>query len=222
MPPPRPESLHDSTARGQHSLAAPTREVYVIADALGVAGNRATLNGRSKGREFPAFVFNDPDFNLPLTNARCLHDSLRLYDAEAVQHNLCCSAASVPFKRVSQRGITSYSIAPPLSDLVDGSQCGQLTVGRHATERVQLADKAQGNRVVDEVIATDTAAMQGQQVTVKAADNGHQIAGILYGIPCRSGPHLDGISTIGDSISIRHGLLLGLGVSNSKEQAGIQ
>ena len=57
---------------------------------------------------------------------------------------------------------------------------------------------------------------------MKAADNGDEIAGVLYGVPVRSGLPLDGIGTIGDGGSIRHDLLLGLGVSDSKEQAGVQ
>lgn len=64
-----------------------------------------------------AFVFNDPDFNLPLPNAQCLHDSLHLIVAEAMQHDVCCSAASVTIKRVSQSEITSYSTASPRSIL---------------------------------------------------------------------------------------------------------
>jgi hypothetical protein len=63
--------------------------------------------------------------------------------------------------------------------------------------------------VVDEVIATDTAAMQGQQMPMKAADNGHEIAGILDGIPIGSGLLLDGIGTIGEGGSICHDLFLG-------------
>ena len=52
--------------------------------------------------------------------------------------------------------------------------------------------------------------MQGQKMTVEAADNGGQIAGILNSIPIGSGLFLDGIGTIGDGGSIRHSLLIGL------------
>ena len=75
--------------------------------------------------------------------------------------------------------------------------------------------------MVDEVVTTDAAAMQGEQVTMKTANNSDEIAGILDGIPIECGLLLDGIGTIGDSGSIRHFLLLGSGVSDSKEQAGV-
>ena len=52
--------------------------------------------------------------------------------------------------------------------------------------------------MVDEVVATDPAAMQGKQMTMETANNGHQIAGILDGITIGSGLLLDGIGTIGD------------------------
>ena len=64
--------------------------------------------------------------------------------------------------------------------------------------------------MIDEIIATNAAAMQGQQMAVEAADNCGQIAGILNGVCIGSGMFLDGIASIGDGGSIRHFLLLGL------------
>ena len=58
---------------------------------------------------------------------------------------------------------------------------------------VTLADEGQRNRVIDEIISTNAAAMQGQQMAVETPDNGDQIAGVL------------------DGGSFRHGLLLGMG-----------
>ena len=64
--------------------------------------------------------------------------------------------------------------------------------------------------MIDEIIATNAAAMQGQQMAVEAADNCGQIAGILYCISISSSLLLDGIGSIGNCGSIRHFLLLGL------------
>lgn len=114
--------------------------------------------------------------------------------AEAVQNDVCCSSAS----DADQAGVSERDdfVLDSLTafDLVDGPKCGHFPVGRHATERVQLADKGQRNGMVDEIIATDAAAMQGQQVTVEAADNGDEIAGIL-----------DNRGEIGSSCRIRFG-----------------
>ena len=94
--------LDDFTSTCKSGFSTPRSELDLAIDQQGVAGDGTTLNGRPKGRELMPFVFNDPDFDLALTNASCLHDSLRLDDSEAVQHDVCCSAASVPIKRVSQ------------------------------------------------------------------------------------------------------------------------
>jgi len=64
--------------------------------------------------------------------------------------------------------------------------------------------------MIIQVVATDAAAMQGDQVAMEAADNSDEVAGILDGITVGSGLLLDGIGTIGDSGSIRHFLLLGM------------
>lgn len=66
--------------------------------------------------------------------------------------------------------------------------------------------------MIDEIIATDAAAMQSQQVAMKTADDGHQIAGILYGVPIRSCLLLDSFGTVGNCGSILHDLFLGLGL----------
>lgn len=65
--------------------------------------------------------------------------------------------------------------------------------------------------MIDDVIATDAAAMQCEQVTMESADNSDRIAGILNGVRIGCGLLLDRIGTIGDGGSIRHFLLLGLG-----------
>lgn len=52
--------------------------------------------------------------------------------------------------------------------------------------------------------------MEGEQVTMKTADNGNEIAGILHGVRIGCGLLLERIDTIRDSGSVRHFLLLGL------------
>ena len=69
-----------------------------------------------------------------------------------------------------------------LLNAVNGTESGHLPVERHSTQAVQLADEGQRDRMVDEVIAADAAAMEGEQMPVKAADNGDEIYGILDGV----------------------------------------
>lgn len=68
------------------------------------------------------------------------------------------------------------------------------------------------------MVATDTAVMKCQHMTLKAADNGHQIAGILHDIAVGCRLLLDGIGSVCDGSSIRHFLLLGLGVSTKSKR----
>ena len=49
--------------------------------------------------------------------------------------------------------------------------------------------------MVDQIITTDTTAMESQQVAMKTTDDCGQIAGVLYGIPIGSGLLLNGIGT---------------------------
>ena len=67
-------------------------------------------------------------------------------------------------------------------DQVDGIQCSHLSFKRHATERIQLAGERQRHGMVDEVVAVDPATMQGQNVAMKAAHHGNEIAGVLHRI----------------------------------------
>ena len=73
--------------------------------------------------------------------------------------------------------------------------------------------------MIDKIIATDAATIQGQQLTMKAADNVHEIAGILNGNSIGSGLPLDGIGSTGVGGSLGHDLLLE--VSDFEEQAGV-
>ena len=96
-------------------------------------------------------------------------------------------------------------------DLVDGTECSHFPVGRHATERVELAREGQRDGVIDDVVTTDPASMSSRQVTMKAVNHGDEIAGVLHGVRIGCGFLLNRVSPIGDGGSIRHDLLLGVG-----------
>jgi hypothetical protein len=66
--------------------------------------------------------------------------------------------------------------------------------------------------MVDEGVTADSAAMEGDQMSVEAGDDGHEVAGILDGVCVRSGFLLDTAGTVGDRSSVGHDLVLGLGV----------
>ena len=61
--------------------------------------------------------------------------------------------------------------------------------------------------MIDEVVTADAAAMEGEQMPVKAADNGDEIHGVLDGVGVGCGFLLDGIGTVGDGGSVGHRLL---------------
>ncbi len=79
-----------------------------------------------------------------------------------------------------------------------------LPVERHAAQAVQLAQEGERDRMVDEVIPGDAPAMKGEHVTVKTANDGNQIYGVLDGIGVGCGLLLDGIGTVGDRSSVGH------------------
>src|SRR5580692_7963925 len=70
--------------------------------------------------------------------------------------------------------------------------------------------------MIDEVVAAHTAPMEGEHVSVKAADNGDEIHGVLHGIGVGCSFLLDGISTVGGGSSVGHRLLLGLALRSGK------
>jgi len=98
-----------------------------------------------------------------------------------------------------------------LLNAINRLESGHLPVETHPAQAVELADEGQSGRVVDEIIAADTAPMQSEQVPVKTADNGDQIAGILHGVGVGCGFLLDRIGTAGDGGCFRHCWLLGIG-----------
>ena len=132
-----------------------------------------------------------------------------LKTAEAVQNDV----SDIRSLAVGQAGVSEWDHfvldALALHDLVNGTKCGHFPFERHATERVQLAREGQRDGMIDDVIATDPAAMQSQQMTMKAANHGDKIAGVLHGIRIGCGFLLNRVSPVGDGGSIRHGLFLG-------------
>lgn len=82
--------------------------------------------------------------------------------------------------------------------MVYGVECRHLSIEGHPAKHGELADEGQRERMIDEVVAGEAAAMQSQQVAMKAADNGDQVAGVLDGIGVRGGLLMDGIGSVGD------------------------
>jgi hypothetical protein len=105
------------------------------------------------------------------------------------------------------RKVRFFRVTELITQLLEAKEERQLLSYRKAFNKLDLL-------VLDELgyvpasIATHAAAMQCEEITVEAADNGHQIAGILHDISIGCGLLLDGIGTIGDGGSIRHVLLL--------------
>jgi hypothetical protein len=71
--------------------------------------------------------------------------------------------------------------------------------------------------MVDEVVTADPAAMQGDQMPVEAADNGHEIAGVLDGVSVGCSFLLDGIGTVSGRDSFGQDWLLGSGFRSKEE-----
>jgi hypothetical protein len=92
---------------------------------------------------------------------------------------------------------------------VNGAERRNLPVERHAARAVQLADEGERDRMVDEVVAADPAAMNGEQMPMEGADNGDEIYSVLDGIGVGCGRLLDGVGTVGNGGSVGNGLLLG-------------
>jgi hypothetical protein len=115
------------------------------------------------------------------------------------------------FKRLSERDDFVLDLLA-LLDPVNRPECGTFPIKRHAAERVQFRHERQRNRMVDEIVAADPAAIQGQQVAMEAADDGREVAGVLYGIGVGCGVLLNRIGSVGDG----HDLLLGFGSRNKR------
>lgn len=60
----------------------------------GVSRDMTTDGGGPKCREFSSLMFDDSDFDLPLSNALCLHDWLQLDEVEAMREAVSHRSAS--------------------------------------------------------------------------------------------------------------------------------
>jgi hypothetical protein len=69
-----------------------------------------------------------------------------------------------------------------LLDPTNGTKSVKFSVERHSAERIEFAHEGESDRVIDQVIAADPAAMEGQQVAMKCSDDGDDIYAVLHGI----------------------------------------
>jgi hypothetical protein len=98
---------------------------------------------------------------------------------------------------------------------INGAESGDFTIERHSTQAVQLAREGERDRVIDEVVPADAVTMHGEQVPVKAADNGDEIHSVLDGVGVGCCFLLDRVGTIGVGSSAGHHWLLGFSFRSS-------
>jgi len=83
-------------------------------------------------------------------------------------------------------------------DAADGFECGHLSVEVHPAQAVELADECQRDRVIVEIITRYARMAQGEQMSVKTADNSDEIHAVLNCVGISGGFSLAGIGTVGD------------------------